>query len=237
LRFDRDGSTAALIAQQAGTRKVTKSPRETTDLLTRSTFLAANSVLLRDKFSVGDDNIWFIATGGGTTVAAGTERGRYVVWRPADSSAKHLEKKFSNRMTALALSADASRMFIADGEGLFQVIDTADGRVVWTTILGRGYIVALATDPKKHRVYAADSDGTIRALDVDTHAWESVAEHSELIRAMTVLGDTLALVDQGGDLEVLSTENGASSIEKNWARYRLCALPPGTAAVFLRPLR
>ncbi len=136
-------------------------------------------------------------------------------WNTADGTLVRRIKNIAERVYAIAVSPDGTRLAVACGSpgksGEVRMIDYATGAVV--TVCGRTFDVVLdvAYSPDGSRLVAGGADGLIRVMDAATgNVLQTLASHADWVNALAWSDDgkKLASASRDKSAKVYTAENG-----------------------------
>lgn len=136
-------------------------------------------------------------------------------WNTSDGTLVRRIKNIGERVHAIAISPDGSRLAVACGSpgksGEVRLIDYATGNVL--TVCGRTSDVVLdvAYSPDGTRLVAGGADGLIRVMDAATgNVQQTIASHADWVNALAWSDDgkKLASASRDKSAKVYTAENG-----------------------------
>jgi len=136
-------------------------------------------------------------------------------WNTSDGTLVRRVKNIAERVYAVAVSPDGTRLAVACGSpgksGEVRLIDYATGTVI--TVCGRTFDVVLdvAYSPDGTRIVAGGADGLIRVMDAATgNVQQTIASHADWVNALAWSDDgkKLASASRDKSAKVYTAENG-----------------------------
>ena len=136
-------------------------------------------------------------------------------WNTSDGTLVRRIKNIGQRVYAISVSPDGSRLAVAGGSpgknGEVRLIDYATGGVI--TVCGRTFDVVLdvAYSPDGTRLAACGADGLIRVMDAATgNVQQTIASHADWVNAIVWSddGQKLASASRDKSTKVYTAENG-----------------------------
>lgn len=136
-------------------------------------------------------------------------------WNPNDGTLLRRIKNIGERVYAIAVSPDGTRLAVACGSpgksGEVRVVDYASGNVV--TVCGRTFDVVLdvAYSPDGTRLVAGGADGLIRVMDASSgNVLQTIPSHADWVNALAWSDDgkKLASASRDKSAKVYTAENG-----------------------------
>ena len=153
-------------------------------------------------------------SGDGSQVISGGYH-ELLCWNTSDGTLVRRIKNIGQRVYAISVSPDGSRLAVAGGSpgknGEVRLIDYATGGVI--TVCGRTFDVVLdvAYSPDGTRLAACGADGLIRVMDAATgNVQQTIASHADWVNAIVWSddGQKLASASRDKSTKVYTAENG-----------------------------
>ncbi|MDX1927631.1 MAG: c-type cytochrome domain-containing protein [Pirellulaceae bacterium] len=136
-------------------------------------------------------------------------------WNPNDGTLMRRIRNIGERVYAIAVSPDGTRLAVACGSpgksGEVRIVDYASGNVV--TVCGRTFDVVLdvAYSPDGTRLVAGGADGLIRVMDTSSgNVLQTIPSHADWVNALAWSDDgkKLASASRDKSAKVYTAENG-----------------------------
>jgi DNA-binding beta-propeller fold protein YncE len=136
-------------------------------------------------------------------------------WNPNDGTLLRRIKNIGERVYAISVSPDGTRLAVACGSpgksGEVRIVDYASGNIV--TVCGRTFDVVLdvAFSPDGTRLVAGGADGLIRVMDASSgNVVQTIPSHADWVNALAWSDDgkKLASASRDKSAKVYTAENG-----------------------------
>ena len=136
-------------------------------------------------------------------------------WNPNDGALLRRIKNIGERVYAISVSPDGTRLAVACGSpgksGEVRIVDYASGNIV--TVCGRTFDVVLdvAFSPDGTRLVAGGADGLIRVMDASSgNVLQTIPSHADWVNALAWSDDgkKLASASRDKSAKVYTAENG-----------------------------